>query len=99
MGKTTTPVKPRNLDENKKILHVLNRLSFGPRPGDLERIKSIGLQAYIELQLNPERIDDSAVEAKLADFNVFKMRTGELFMKYPNPRRHFTIHSTEKRVE
>jgi uncharacterized protein (DUF1800 family) len=85
LGKATTPIKPKTLDENKKILHILNRLSFGPRPGDLEKVKSIGLQAYIELQLNPERIDDSAVEAKLADFNVLKMRTAELFMKYPNP--------------
>lgn len=82
---TETSNKPKSLSEEQKIIHVLNRLGFGPRPGDVEKVKAMGLQKYIELQLNPEQIDDSAVEAKLASYDVLKMSTAELFMKYPNP--------------
>jgi uncharacterized protein (DUF1800 family) len=77
--------KPKVLTEEQKIIHVLNRLGFGPRPGDVEKVKQIGLQKYIEQQLNPEQVDDSLVEAKLKDFDVLRMSTAELFLKYPNP--------------
>jgi len=77
--------KPKALTEEQKIIHVLNRLGFGPRPGDVEKVKQIGLRNYIEQQLNPEQIDDSLVEAKLKDLDVLKMSTAELFLKYPNP--------------
>lgn len=45
---------------------ALNRLAFGPTPSELTRMRAMGLSAYIEEQLNPERIDDSACEARLA---------------------------------
>lgn len=45
--------------------HVLNRLAFGARPGDVEHIQRIGTERWIEQQLHPERIDDGAVEARL----------------------------------
>jgi len=77
--------KPKKLTEDQKIIHVLNRLGFGPRPGDIEKVKQIGLQKYIEQQLNPEQIDDSIVESKLKNFDVLNMSTAELFLKYPNP--------------
>ncbi|MCX7639821.1 MAG: DUF1800 domain-containing protein [Pyrinomonadaceae bacterium] len=77
--------KTEKLNNEQKIIHVLNRLSFGPRPGDIERVKAIGIDRYIELQLNPEMIDDSFVEAKLKSYEVLRMTTAELFMKYPNP--------------
>jgi uncharacterized protein (DUF1800 family) len=50
------------LTQDQRILHALGRLGFGARPGDLERVKKIGLGAYIAQQLQPEKIDDSAVE-------------------------------------
>lgn len=73
------------LTEEQKIIHVLNRLGYGARPGDVERVKAIGLQKYIDQQLNPSTIDDSAVEAKVKNFEVFNMTTAEVFAKYPNP--------------
>src|SRR5688572_4375385 len=73
------------LTEEQKILHVLNRLGFGPRPGDVERVKAVGLQKYIEQQLNPAAIDDAALEAKVKNLEVFNMTTAEVFAKYPNP--------------
>ena len=75
----------KGLTEEQKILHVLNRLGFGARPGDVERVKSIGLQKYIDQQLNAASIDDSAAEARVKNLDVFDLSTAELFAKYPNP--------------
>ena len=49
------------------IEHALNRLAYGPRPGDVERVKQIGLSAWIEQQLHPDAIDDSALKARLPE--------------------------------
>lgn len=50
------------LTQDQRILHALGRLGFGARPGDLEKVKQMGLGAYIARQLKPETIEDSAVE-------------------------------------
>jgi uncharacterized protein (DUF1800 family) len=73
------------LTEDQRILHVLNRLGFGARPGDLERVKALGLDNYINQQLNPERINDSLAEAKLKPLPTLSMTTAELYEKYPQP--------------
>src|SRR6266550_1281389 len=73
------------LSEDQRILHVLNRLGFGARPGDVERVKSMGVEKYIEHQLNPDKIDDSASEAKLQNLETLRMTTAELYEKYPQP--------------
>lgn len=75
-----------SLTEDQKIRHVLNRLGFGARPGDVEKVKSIGLSKYIEQQLDPKSIDDAVVEAKLKNIDVIKMSNEELFAKYPAPQ-------------
>lgn len=73
------------LSEDQRILHVLNRLGFGARPGDVERVKAMGLDNYIARQLSPEKIDDSASEAKLQNLATLRMTTAELYEKYPQP--------------
>ena len=73
------------LKEDQKILHALNRLGFGARPGDLERVKAMGLDKYIELQLHPEKLDDSAAEAKLQNLETLRMSSADLYEKYPQP--------------
>ena len=73
------------LTEDQKILHVLNRLGFGARPGDLEKVKAIGLQKYIDRQMNPSAIDDTVADAKVKNIEAFNLSTSELFAKYPNP--------------
>jgi uncharacterized protein (DUF1800 family) len=75
----------KHLTEEQKILHVLNRLGFGARPGDVEKVKAIGLQKYIEQQLDPSAIDDPVAENKVKGLDIFNMSTAELFAKYPNP--------------
>lgn len=82
-AQTMTKSNAKALTENQKILHVLNRLGFGARAGDVERVKSIGINKYIEQQLNPASIDDAAAEAKLKNLDVLKMSNDELFAKYP----------------
>ena len=73
------------LTDEQKILHVLYRLGFGARPGDVEKVKAMGLQKYIDQQLNPASIDDSVAESKVKNLDIFGMSTAELFAKYPNP--------------
>src|SRR3954471_4866899 len=73
------------LPEEQRILHVLNRLGFGARPGDVERVKALGIDKYIEQQLNADKIDDSASEAKLQNLETLRMPTAELYEKYPQP--------------
>ena len=84
MAKPETEKKLKPLTEDQKILHVLNRLGYGARPGDVEKVKQIGIQKYIEQQLNPSALNDSALEAKLEKFDALKMSNDELFAKYPN---------------
>src|SRR2546421_980492 len=80
-----SPTKAGKLSEDQRILHVLNRLGFGARPGDVERVKAMGLDKYIEQQLSPEKIDDSATEARLQNLETLRMTTAELYGKYPEP--------------
>src|SRR5712671_6663454 len=63
-GRLALPVSP--LTPDQRILHALNRLGYGPRPGDVERVRRIGLAAYIERQFDPRSIPDPAVEQALA---------------------------------
>ncbi len=67
------------------ILHVLNRVGYGPKPGDIERVRMIGLATYIDQQLHPEKIADPAVDAALAEFPTLKMSAEELATKYYRP--------------
>jgi hypothetical protein len=64
---------------------VLNRLGFGARPGDLEKVRALGVDRYIEQQLFPEKIEDSASEARLQNLETLRMTTAELYEKYPQP--------------
>lgn len=80
-----TDGKGKPLTEDQKIRHVLNRLGYGARPGDVEKVRAMGLQKYIEQQLNPAAISDQIAEDKVKNLDVFKMSTAEVFAKYPNP--------------
>jgi len=73
------------LNEDQRILHVLNRLGFGARPGDVERVKALGVDKYIEQQLFPEKIDDSASEARLQNLESLRLTTAQIYEKYPQP--------------
>ena len=57
-----------DLSADEAILHALNRLAYGPRPGDLERVRQMGLAKWIDQQLNPDSIDDKALDARLENY-------------------------------
>ena len=67
------------------ILHVLNRVGYGPKPGDIERVQKMGLANYIDQQLHPEQMADPNVDAVLATMPTLTMSTEELSRKYYRP--------------
>jgi uncharacterized protein (DUF1800 family) len=64
--------------DREEIIHVLNRITFGPRPGDVAAVQKMGLNNYIQQQLHPEAIDDSTVEREVAGFDLLQMSAGDL---------------------
>jgi uncharacterized protein (DUF1800 family) len=74
----------QTLSPGKQIVHVLNRLTFGPRPGDLEQVRRMGIDKWIDLQLRPERITESPVlENKLKPLGTVQLATWQILEKYP----------------
>ena len=71
--------------DNAAIVHVLNRIGFGPRPGDVERVRQIGLQQYIDQQLHPERIPDSGMGARLQRLTTIRLSSREIAIQYAIP--------------
>jgi uncharacterized protein (DUF1800 family) len=71
------------MDGQKRAVHALNRLTFGLRPGDLDRVTQMGVDRWIELELHPEKIDDSALDARLAPFRTLRMGTKEIVENFP----------------
>jgi len=76
----------QDLTEDEAILQALNRLGFGPRPGDVERVKEMGLQKWIDQQLRPDSINDSALEARLDRFPTLNMSSAKLVDEFPQPQ-------------
>jgi uncharacterized protein (DUF1800 family) len=70
------------------VAHVLNRVAFGPRPGDVERVRRIGVDAYIDEQLHPERIVVGRdLQARLAALDVERLPAGTLIDGYRSEQR------------
>ena len=91
------PKKIKPADENKlfqkklskddQILHALDRLTFGPRPGDVARLKKIGLKKWMFEQLHPDRMDENpALEAQLQALESLRMTPLETVQHYPTPQ-------------
>jgi uncharacterized protein (DUF1800 family) len=73
------------LSEDEAILHALHRLAFGPRPGEVERVRRMGLENWVRQQLHPEKIDDREAAARLERFPTLAMSSAQLLDEYPNP--------------
>ncbi len=72
--------------ERRRALHALNRLTFGPRPGEVEQVAALGVEKWIEKQLRPESIPDTALEARLAPFRTLKMDSRQMVENFPPPQ-------------
>ena len=78
------PKPERKLTERERALHALNRLTFGPRPGDVDRILSLGVDKWIEQQLAPATEPDATLDAKLAPWRTLRMQPLEMLTAFPN---------------
>jgi uncharacterized protein (DUF1800 family) len=77
----------RPIPKDDRIPQALNRLTFGPRPGDAAQVKAMGLKKWIDLQLHPERIAENPVLLeKLKPFDTLAMSSEELIRNYPAPQ-------------
>jgi len=71
------------LNPDQQIIHSLNRLTFGPRPGDIEKVRGIGLNKWIEQQLHPEQIlENPVLEAKLRPLKTLQMPLAQVVEEY-----------------
>jgi len=71
--------------DDTAIVHALNRLTYGPRPGDVERVKAMGLRQWIETQLSPSRIDNRALDAKLLRLETLNLDAETIQREYAAP--------------
>lgn len=84
----TTVPQNRELTPREQAVHVLNRLAFGPRPGDVTRVEAKGVDHWIERQLHPERIDDSALDRFIASsFRTISTDQDDLLAQYADAQR------------
>ncbi len=83
---TSSSASAAPMEDDKRIVHALNRFTFGVRPGDVERVRVMGLDKWFDEQLHPEKIDDGAVESRLAPFRTLKMSTREMVENFPPPQ-------------
>src|SRR5215475_2973546 len=73
-------------NERARALEALNRLTFGPRPGEVDRVLEMGVDKWIDRQLHPESIEDQAFEARLRPLRTLQMSPRELAEHFPPPR-------------
>jgi uncharacterized protein (DUF1800 family) len=73
------------LASEQAAVHVLNRLAYGPRPGDIDRVRQMGVQAYMEEQLNPPPLP-VALSQRLDKLETLQMSTGEALARFQEAR-------------
>src|SRR5688500_17227057 len=78
--------EPREQTADQQVRHVLNRLAFGARPGDVDRVRSLGVDRWIALQLQPSRIRDTVPERIARALPTLALSSRELLERYPPPQ-------------
>ncbi|HEY9760549.1 MAG TPA: DUF1800 family protein, partial [Oculatellaceae cyanobacterium] len=73
------------VDANADVIHALNRMAFGPRPGDIEHVKQIGIERYIDEQLNPQPLADPFASDER--FQVLNQNAASLIQKFQEMRK------------
>jgi len=83
----TTRPDVRELPADQQIIQALNRLTFGPRPGDALKVRTIGLDNWIDQQLRPEKINDSAIDQFVAKYPAINQDQNDLLRQYAEQQR------------
>jgi len=84
---TVTRSDVRELPADQQIIQALNRLTFGPKPGDVQKVREIGLDKWIDQQLRPDRINDSAMEQFVARYSSINRDQNDLLVQYAQQQR------------
>ncbi|MDQ3083052.1 MAG: DUF1800 domain-containing protein, partial [Gemmatimonadota bacterium] len=77
----------RELAADQQVIHALNRLTFGAKPGDAARVRDMGIDKWVDLQLHPERTTDGDIERFLSRYSVLVADQGELLRAYTGAQR------------
>jgi len=80
---TTRAVAETDLTDREKAIQLLNRFTFGPRPGDVNAVLKPGPEAWFEQQLNPNSIPDPVVDKHLQDFPALKLTSSQIVVNFP----------------
>lgn len=80
-----SPAAAKLESDAQTVRHVLNRITFGPRPGDVERVQQMGIERFIDEQLHPERIPDNGIASRLAGFETLRLSSREIAQGYEIP--------------
>lgn len=81
----------RELAADQQIIQALNRLTFGPRPGDAQKVRAMGLDKWIDLQLHPGKIDDSNFERFASRYDILKQDQSVVLEQYAEALRERTM--------
>jgi uncharacterized protein (DUF1800 family) len=85
-GKSKDSALVKGLSDEQKTSHLLDRITFGARPGDVERVMKIGWEKYLDEQLHPDRLSDQTVAEKLKNIESIHLSNSELANYYPPPQ-------------
>jgi len=80
--RVTVVSEPREQTVDQQVAHALGRLTFGTRPGDLQRVREMGVDRWIETQLAPRQINDAAAVEFLKRYPTLELSAGELLRDY-----------------
>jgi len=78
----STTQQTNDLLPDEQIQQVLNRLTFGPRPGDAEKVRAMGIDKWIDMQLHPERIADPGADSIISKYAIYSMPTSDIMRDY-----------------
>jgi len=78
------PERQAPLTQQERVLHLLNRFTFGPRPGEVEAVEKMGLERWFQQQLQPQTIDDSAFEERMNQFPAMRLSQVQLMQEFPS---------------
>ncbi len=76
--------KTTQLQGDERIIHALNRFTFGPRPNDLQAVRAMGLERWFDEQLHPESLDQADLDARLARYPAMQWTTAQLLYYLPS---------------
>jgi uncharacterized protein (DUF1800 family) len=82
---TPGQIESGQMGGDERILHALNRFTFGPKPGDLEAVQTMGLEKWFDEQLHPANIDEADLNARLAQYPAMQWSTQDLVFRMPSP--------------